>query len=109
VFKKEISWVASWGYDTRESTVGIKSPINHPQQSKWVRTDTDTLPTEVVGLRTGDLVRCDGLLFMSRPRTIYGKWEAVVDKNGFLKSWKRDVLYSPVKVGDGFWVLRKSV
>lgn len=46
------------------------------------------------GIKEGDIIRCDGIPYQSRPRYL-------LDREGFR-------LYSPFKLGSGLWVLRKD-
>ena len=115
--------VPIWGltcYDTTLSDIGLSKPSNHPARFE----STVITLNKVCNIQRGDILRCDGLPFASKPQGFIwvDNWGAI-DKavrsadrlHFFVKGiyWGSDAnletkltKYSPVKVADGLWVLR---
>lgn len=89
-------------YQVTNSYFGSAKPKKHPQQV--ISIDYCNHNDYIRNLKPGDLVRCDGKLFASRPRPILTA-RAFTFKEG---KWVPDYLYKPVKVDvdKGLWVLR---
>ena len=103
------------------SELGRAKPGNHPARFEMQAMRLKGL----VKIEQGDILRCDGLPYTSKPRELlYIKGWEVFDQafdNGIFthlyirgKYWRRVPLgttitrYSPVKVADGLWALRKN-
>lgn len=80
-------------YATADSEFGSDKIRNHPLF-------TPLHPIPVNDIEMGDIVRCDGLPFMSRPETIYKI--PLYKRHSSTKK-----LYEPCQLTNGMWVLRK--
>lgn len=86
---------------------GSNKTINHPITGKtgnrsFIIGETDK------SIKTGDLLRCDGLPFMTKPKS---RIINVKDSNGrvmYVKSKELPHGYKPFQLDSGFWVLRRK-
>ena len=106
-------------YLLEDSKRGLVKPRNHPLHSN------SKVLTELLSVRVGDILRCDGLPFMSRPRPIYTLKRVPMDVYGLpikkvigarigdevslYSSFNKVKTYEPVKVHESYWVLRKVI
>lgn len=77
-------------YGTNDSEVGNSRARPHPLF-------TTLHPIPAKNLEEGDVVRCDGLPFLARPKAVLVK-----SPNSFRSNW-----YEPSQLSNGMWVLRK--
>lgn len=70
------------------ATIGF-CPIGHSK--------TYTLPLDLTGVKVGDVLRVDGLPFLTRPSLKHRKQKLPYN-------WQT---YKPVKLLSGYWVLRE--
>lgn len=77
-------------YVTKLSSAGM---FTRPQQKKHYK-----LPIDISGIEYKDVVRVDGLPFLSKPTIKNPKYKALIENDG----------YKAVHLPTGYWVLRKE-
>lgn len=100
--KKVVKKVQESLYTVINSDIGPLKPKNHPYNFSYISAHKH-------GLKVGDILRCDGFPFMSRPKPIY-KQELVTSGTGVLSRrvqyWKSTISHKPVQLPTSLWVLR---
>ena len=95
------------GILSKESVIGKDRPKVHPlsRQGIWIPTK------DIKGIKVGDVLRCDGLPFMSRPASIIktnedGRVPIIfsITKGRLIHHYT----HKPYKLESGYWVLRPT-
>ena len=91
------------------STIGNVDKPNHKLTGS-VRNDDFIIGQIDNSIKKGDLIRCDGLPYMTKP-TYSVRTKIVKDSNGYSKVKIRYNLpkgYKPFQLDSGYWVLRRA-
>jgi hypothetical protein len=108
--KVDRTWIDSSGLVLVQTTKGPGS--EHPKPHPFAIVKIGGVQGSNIkfeGVREGDLLRCDSLPYMSRPSPIYSndyKYETYTKAGR--KFMRSKALYWPVKLPNGFWVLREQ-
>ncbi len=93
-----------WYYKVKDSKIGRSKNRLHPSLNKDLFYTGDNHH-----LKVGDILRCDGLPFMSRPRPIKTiDYNMNTDRLSIhrKRSLRENITHKPVQLPSGFWVLR---
>jgi len=95
-------------YKIKQSHIGRDKPRSHPLLNTYIFTKKES----ILGLKKGDILRCDGYPFMSRPKKLrVFRHPNTEHRNGVShKHWINT--YIPIKIGQlgttAFWALREE-